>query len=1121
MANSNNKFLIATKRNSIVQAIKYTLVYLIIGFLWAVAYDNNANSALETGISLNNIHISEFFFLSISALFLFLYLKQYNDQSNSTERYAETVFEHSASAILVCDRQGNIIQANNACCKLTQYSMTEIYTKNYISLISAADNENIKRLFSTLKINATSQNIETQLISKQGEQISINAHKKCVVKNGIEIILVFFDEATPIKKLMVESLKNEALFNSIFELVPVGIKIVNLDTGMRLNINKYACDLLGDTKDNLLAKKGLDKNIFKSKNDLQKAINILKTSKQLSAFITKIVDKKGNIKDVNYNAILLNNSTENIALISMTDITEQRTAINNISALAQTISHHSGSDFYNFAITQVAMLFESSHAFISVINDENPEQMDTLAYCINEQICPNFSYNITKSPSSQIINNDFCYFPNNVQNLFTKDTWLKENNIQGYLGIPLHNLEDHTIGALVLLFDHPINLTSYYIDIIKIFAAKITSELKHQELRKQSLTTYQHLNFYKEQSPLASLEWDTNFKLQSCNQAAEKILGYSLGELQKMDFVDQLVPKSEQQQVIQTCNDLLAERGGTINYNSLIIKSNRVILTEWHNALIKDDSNTAIGAVSIFKNITEENKIFTRVAAKEKENREILNSMVDAVITINGKGEILSLNSSTVKLFGYNEQELIGNNISLLMPKPTAVKHNSYIENYQKTKQAKIIGNGREVIALRKNSQEFPIRLTLAELSPDENGDIRYVGTCHDLTEIKQQQNTMQRIQKMDALGKLTGGISHDFNNILGVILGFSELLEQQLKQQPKLAKYCQQIIRASERGSDLTRKLLSFSKQKNTQTEEININDLLNAIKPMLEKSLTALITISYQLADNLWTTNIDLNGFDDAILNLCINAKYAMPQGGLLSISTYNISLSAVEAKQHDLVAADYICLTITDNGSGMNNEVKAHIFEPFFTTKGTDGTGLGLSQVYGFVKASKGSVNVYSELHIGTSFTFYFPKSNSNSNSNKNNNKDATNLTGHETILVVDDEPALGLLAKTILENNGYTVYNANSASEALGYLEKESIDLLLTDIIMPNINGYQLVDKIRAAKITLPIIFASGFEGETNVFSKKYKDITVISKPYISNTLLINIRNQLDNKHLIAQ
>lgn len=1115
MANLKKNKLIFKKRNSIIQAIKYTIIYSIIGFFWAVAYDNNTIYVLESGISIDNIHISELLFLSLSAVFLFFSLKQYSDLSNNSETYAETVFENSSSAILVCDRQGNIIQANNACVQLTQYSITEIKTKNYLSLIPAPGDEKIKAIFSTLKVNSTSSNIETLLINGNGLPITTNCHSKCVMKNGLELVLVFCDETTPIKKLMNESKKNEELFTSIFKLVPVGMQIINLDTSIRLNINQHCCKILGDSATNLLGKNAIEQGTWKDKKELNYMIKELNENKKLHNYVTEIINRKGEHKNIALDVTLLEHSKENLALVCLTDITEQIKTINNISALAHTISYHSDSTFYDFAIKQIAKLFKSSHAFIGIINKKNSLQMDTIAYCVNEQISPNFSYNLNNTPCLQVTKNEFCYFPNNVQELFPKDFWFTENNIQSYIGIPLCDLKDNTIGGLILLFDHPITLNDYWIDIVKIFSAKITSELKHQEQNKQTLATQQHLNLYREQAPLASIEWDTNFNLQSCNQATEEMLGYSLDELKKIDFIAQLVPKNEQNNVEKICTDLLAETGGKRSVNSIFTKENKIILTEWHNALIKDDSNTNIGAISIVKNITKENKFITKLAEKEKENREILNTMVDAVITINDRGEILTINAATIKMFGYSEQELIGNNICLLMPKSIAIKHDNYIKNYQKTKKAQIIGIGRELIALRKNLQEFPIRLSLSELSPDENCNTRYVGTCHDLSEIKRQQNALQRVQKMDALGKLTGGISHDFNNILGVILGFGELLEQQLSQQPILATYCRQIVRASERGCDLTRKLLSFSKQQNKQTEIININDLLNAIEPMLAKTLTPIINIKYNLANNLWNANIDINAFDDAVLNLCINAKYAMSAGGLLSISTLNISFSDKEAKQQNLIAGDYICFTVTDNGCGMSDEVKLHLFDPFYTTKGTDDTGLGLSQVYGFVKASHGRVNVYSEENIGSTFSLYFPRYSSNSSNSSNSTQKKSTFSGNENILVVDDEIALGLLAKTILEDKGYTVYQADSAKKALNLLAETSIDLLLTDIIMPEMNGYELVEKIRSTNTHLPIIFASGFAGENNIAENKFSDISLISKPYNSNTLLSNIRRLLDS------
>ncbi|NQY89472.1 MAG: PAS domain S-box protein [Colwellia sp.] len=917
---------------------------------------------------------------------------------------------------------------------------------------------------------------------------------------------------------MSKSSKNENLLSAVFHSNPRGMQIINLETGMRVEINQAACDILGDTQANLIDRNAFKDGVWLDKEKHSFIIKSLKEHKTLKNHIIQIKNYKGINLTINCDISELKHKSKELIIMTMIDVSEQSLLLSSTSGMAKVISSADNVNFFNNITLKIAESFKVAHVFIGLNNFNDGLQMKTVAYCCDNQIVENITYALKNSPCNNVTNANICYFYQNVQTLFPKDSFFIDNHIKSYIGIPIFDANEKAIGGLILLFTRNIDQNSYLEDILKILAGKITSELKHRALHATHQETQQHLKLYSEQAPLASFKWDVNFTLLECNQSAIKMLDYTEHELKQLDFISTLVPANEQAATKKIWTELLNNKGGEYNVNSLIKKNGDIILTEWHNSLIKDDSGTIIGIVSIAKDITQERQQLTRLAQKETEKREILSVIIDAVITINNKGIILSVNSATEKMFGYPEAELLGENIKLLMPRSRAVQHDAYRENYHQTRKAKVIDIGRKVMALKKNGQRFPISLAIAELSPDENNNIRYVGTCHDLSAFTEQQNKLQRIQKMDALGKLTGGIAHDFNNILGIVSGFGELLELQLEQDPKLLKYCQQIITASARGSELTRKLLSFSKQESKKSAIININDLLIATQAMIAKSLTALVTIDYSLADDLWCSKVDINAFDDVILNLCINAKHAMSTGGLLSIATQNVTLSAIEAEQYSLIAGAFICLTITDNGCGMSDEVKRQIFEPFYTTKGDNGTGLGLSQVYGFITASQGAIYVYSEENIGTSFKIYLPKNESKNNNGVTQSSRQLSFKGKENILVVDDELALGLLAKTILENEGYTVFQTSSGEDALACLQEKNIDLIISDVIMPKVNGYQLIEKIRAFDLNIPILLATGFGGEINITKGNFADTPVISKPYTSFELLSLTRNLLDSKTL---
>ncbi len=390
------------------------------------------------------------------------------------------------------------------------------------------------------------------------------------------------------------------------------------------------------------------------------------------------------------------------------------------------------------------------------------------------------------------------------------------------------------------------------------------------------------------------------------------------------------------------------------------------------------------------------------------------------------------------------------------------------------------------------------------------------VAEARDATRRRLAEEHSKRSQKMDALGKLVGGIAHDYNNMLGVILGYAELLEMKYEgTEDESEDYITEIIRAGERGRVLTRKMLTFSKSESSNPTTCDTNQVLLDLKDMLSKSLTASIKLNYDLYDHAWPIFLDVHELEDAILNMSINAKYAMPKGGSLTITTQNTYISRDEAKLLGLAANDYLKLCITDTGCGMDEDTKSHIFDPFFTTKGDAGNGLGLSQVFAFTERSSGVINIYTQLGEGSQFSLYFPRYNETQKTNVSfDNHSAPQLTGDDRILVVDDEPALRELAKQILTHFGYQVITACSGEAALKILASQNIDLMLSDIIMPNMDGYQLSRLVAEQYPTVKIQLASGFSDNRHTDSDLHLRQNMLHKPYSSKELLTSIRLLLD-------
>lgn len=392
------------------------------------------------------------------------------------------------------------------------------------------------------------------------------------------------------------------------------------------------------------------------------------------------------------------------------------------------------------------------------------------------------------------------------------------------------------------------------------------------------------------------------------------------------------------------------------------------------------------------------------------------------------------------------------------------------------------------------------------------------IGIIQDITARKNADETLRRSQKLDALGQLTGGIAHDYNNMLGVIMGYAELLDRSLNDHPKQKKYANEIISAGKRGAKLTQKLLAFSQKNVSDPKKLNINNLLQNIRHMLEKTLTVRVKLAFDFEKNLWPVLLDDSGMEDAILNMSINAMHAIEGTGQLTFRTRNEHINESEGKPLNLNAGDYVTLSISDTGTGMDTVTREKIFEPFYSTKGDKGTGLGLSQVYGFVQHSDGAIAVYSEPHHGTEFILYFPCYRGGDGDEKTEEQHrSVNFTGSETILVVDDEPALLELTCEILTYQGFKVISSESAKKALEIIEYEQIDLLISDIIMPEMDGYQLAAIVQEKYPSIKIQLASGFADETNMdMIDEILQQNILLKPFNSKTLLQRIKELLNEK-----
>lgn len=418
------------------------------------------------------------------------------------------------------------------------------------------------------------------------------------------------------------------------------------------------------------------------------------------------------------------------------------------------------------------------------------------------------------------------------------------------------------------------------------------------------------------------------------------------------------------------------------------------------------------------------------------------------------------------------------------------------------------------------------------EVEANESGSpVKMIGTVQDITDLKQAEQALRRSedrllqsQKMEAVGRLAGGVAHDFNNILTVIGGYCAMSLQTINKNNPLQKYVSEIQNASERAASLTRQLLAFSRKQVLQPRVLQLNDVVSNMEKMLRRLIGEDIELSIVFDRSLGHVKADPGQLEQVIMNLAVNARDAMPRGGKLTINTSNVTIDhQLKFRNRTLDVGEYVLLAITDNGVGMTDEVKTHLFEPFFTTKGLGkGTGLGLATCYGIVTQSGGDIHVYSEPNSGTTFRIYLPRTDALLEPAAT--ADTSDMpTGTESILVVEDDPAVRRLAVVILGNCGYKIQESNNAFEALAVFRRNpNFDLIITDIIMPQMSGKELSDKIKMQRPHAKILLMSGYTDDALAHHGVLDDgLLFLEKPFSPTKLARKVREVLDTHHSTAE
>ncbi|MCL4502494.1 MAG: PAS domain S-box protein, partial [Deltaproteobacteria bacterium] len=592
----------------------------------------------------------------------------------------------------------------------------------------------------------------------------------------------------------------------------------------------------------------------------------------------------------------------------------------------------------------------------------------------------------------------------------------------------------------------------------------------------------------------------------SANPAMAKMHGFVSPEemiTEIMDIENQLYVDPKRW---DDCQRLMNSHGFVKGFECQISKKDGGKLWVSQSArIVQDDHGAVLFYEGFMQDITE------RKEAEELSRDLIAASPIGIYISQAGKFQII--NQWFQDITGFEKDELY-------LMDPANLVHPEDRREVEQKAASMLAGKSATAYEYRIITQEGKVRWILETVTPTTyQGNDAILGFSMDITGHKELEKQLLQAQKMEAVGRLAGGVAHDFNNMLGAIIGYTEMLMSHLDPNETPYHYGEEVRKAADRAAMLTRQLLAFSRKQMLQPQKLNLNSVIGDLEKMLRRLIGEDVELFLNLEPLLAIIKADAGQMEQVILNLAINARDAMPQGGRLIISTANVNLDEAYGRNHsDFVPGPYILIGVTDDGLGMAPETVDHIFEPFFTTKEVgSGTGLGLSTVYGIVKQSGGFIEVVSKPGMGTTFKVFLPAVGDFLEYFEAKTSDEEPLRGSETILLVEDEEILRKLLKNALEINGYKVLEAHNGREAIEFCEQysEPIHLMLTDVVMPQMSGRELAQRLMRLRPEIKVLYMSGY-AEDVLFRQGVLDasLTFLQKPFRQHELTVKVRQVLD-------
>jgi PAS domain S-box-containing protein len=893
------------------------------------------------------------------------------------------------------------------------------------------------------------------------------------------------------------------LFRYLIDQTNDSVLVIDPETSALIDINNTACTNLGYSRDELLAQRIIDiDGVLTDKYLWKEHVERVKRKGFLMAE-GEHIRSDGTVFAVEKNVKLVQEGDKSYIITVVRDITERRKSEAALQALVESTVGGVGQEFFDKIVNSLCEWLDVEVVIIGELDAGG--MINALSMQVDNEIVKDFSYSLAGTPCENAVNGGYCVHLSGICDTYPLDNDLVEMGAVGYMGMVLTDKSGKPIGVLSAISRKRLAPPRDAQDVMRIIAGRVALEIE----RVRAETELQKLSHAVSQSPVTVVITDVDGKIEYVNPKFTELTGYTAEEVigRNPRFLKSSAhPPEFYEQLWETITSGREWRGVFQNKK----KGGGLY---WEDAVISpvfDAEGVITNYLAVKEDITERKEAEEAIKASEKRYRTLFEDSLDVVFIATPDGELLDINAAGVELFGYSDsEEMLGLNLaeSLYLNAHDRERLRSEIESRGFVRDF-------EVVMKKKDDTEIIASITASALCDEDGRSVSYRGIIRDKTAHMKLEAQLLQSQKMDAIGQLAGGVAHDFNNILTSVVLFTHLAMDRIGDEHEAYGDLKQVFASAERAKDLTRQLLIFSRKQPLKCVPLSVNDSVNGLSKMLERLIGEDVEIVTELSVDLLSIEADKGGIDQLVMNLTVNARDAMPDGGRVVIKTGNVELSLEDCGSTSPEArpGSYVRVSVQDNGTGIDDSVMSKIFDPFYTTKSIGkGTGLGLAVVHGIVKKHGGWLDVESTVGEGTTFSAYFPSSSKPALPDPNALIGMPKkINGHgERILLVEDEDGVRVPVAKLLGSNGYTVFEAANADMAREIFEREDgrFNMVLSDVVMPGDNGLTLVSELRERNPMLNVLLMSGHMDQKAQWSVIHeKGYKFVSKPYTITELL---------------